>query len=183
MRTQRWFSTLPWSGVLLALLIGIATRDCILMASAAMLAIYVARTHVEHGEAVDLLRSAIQCWVVGGASLLVTLVLLAWVAAMHAGLWDGNGLDTVSMLSVLGLCVLAVGVTTVVALDASRLRAEFTGFGTLGLAMVLAALVAREFDASGPCLFALGVAAITAISGWQLARRIGTELARTAVRI
>ncbi len=183
MRIQRWISALPWAGLLLALLAGIATRDCILIASAAALAIYIARMHVVHREAVDLLRSAIDCWVIGGTSILVALALVVWVAAMHAGLWDGNGIDTRSMVSILGFCVLTVGVATVVTVNASRLRAEFTGFVKLGVAMALVALTAREFDGNGPCLFALGVAAITAISGWQLARKIGTELARTAVRI
>jgi hypothetical protein len=49
--------------------------------------------------------------------------------------------------------------------------------------MVLAAFAARAVDASGPCVFALSVAAVVALSGWQLARKIGAELARSAVRI
>ncbi len=70
MLTGRWSTPLPWGGVLLVLLLGVATRDCILIASAALLAVYVARVHVEHREAQDMLRCAIHCWVVGGASLL-----------------------------------------------------------------------------------------------------------------
>ena len=183
MLTGRWASRLRWGGVLLALILGVATRDCILIGSAAMLATYIARMHVEHREAVDMLRSAIHCWIVGGASLMVSLVLVAWVVAMHAALWDGNGIGTLSMLSILGFCVLTIGATTVSTVSASRRRAEFAGFTTFGISMVLAAFAARALDASGPCMFALSVAAITAISGWQLARKIGAELARSAVRI
>lgn len=183
MLTGRWSSQLPWGSVLLALLLGVATRDCILIASAALLAVYIARTHVEHREAVDMLRSAIHCWVVGGASLLVALALVAWVAGMHAGLWDGNGIGTPSMLGILGICVLAVGVSAVKSVSISHRTAEFASFVTLGVSMVLAAFAARAFDASGPCVFALSVAAVTALSGWKLARKIGAELARSAVRI
>jgi hypothetical protein len=179
----RWSNKLPWSGVLLALLLGVATRDCILIASAAMLATYVARIQVEHREAVDLLRTAIQCWVVGGASLLVALVLVAWVTGMHAGLWAGNDIETPSMLSVLGFCILTVGVTAATSVGTSRRRVEFAGFVTLGVSMMLAAFAARTLDASGPCVFALSIATMAALSGWQLARRIGAELARSAVRI
>lgn len=183
MLTGRWPTQLPWGGVLLALLLGVATRDCILIASAALLAVYVARMHVEHREAQDMLRCAIHCWVVGGASLLVALALIAWVVGTHAGFWGGNGIDTLSMLGILGLCVLTVAVTAAKTISRSRRRAEFAGFMTLGISMVLAGFAARVLDASGPCVFALSVAAVTALSGWQLAHRIGSELARSAVRI
>lgn len=183
MLTGRWSTQLSWGGVLLALLLGIATSDCILIASAALLAVYIARMHVEHREAQDMLRSAIHCWFVGGASLLVALALVAWVAGMHAGFWDGNEIGTPSMLGILGVCVLAVAVSAVKRVSISRRTAEFASFVTLGVSMVLAAFAARALDASGPCVFALSVAAVTALSGWQLARKIGTELARSAVRI
>ena len=149
-----------------------------------MLAIYLARLHVEHCEASDLLRSAIHCWVAGAATLLVALALLAMVVGMHAGLWDGNSIDTPSTLSILGFCVLTAGVTAVTTtVTTSRRPAEFAGFTILGLVMVLGAFTARALDASGPCLFAVSAAAIAAISGWQLARKIGAELACSAVRI
>ena len=181
--TRLWSAQVPWSGVLLALLLGVATRDCILIASAALLAVYVARMHVEDGEARDLFRCAIHCWVVGGASLLVALALVFWVSAMHAGGWGGNDIGTPSMLGILGFCVLTVGVTTAKTIHTSRRKTEFVSFIAFGVAMVLTAFAARAFDASGPCVFALSVAAVTALSGWHLARKIGAELARSAVRI
>ena len=181
--TRRWSAQLPWSGVLLALLLGVATRDCILIASAALLAVYVARMRVEDDEARDLLRCAIHCWVVGGASVLVALALVAWVSAMHAGFWGGNDIGTLSMIGMLGFCVLTVGVTTAKTVSRFRRKTEVASFIAFGVAMVLAAFAARALDASGPCVFALSVAAVVALSGWQLARKIGAELARSAVRI
>ncbi len=181
--TRRWSTQLPWSGVLLALVLGVATRDCILIASAAMLAVYIARMNVEHGEAHDLFRCAIHCWVVGGASLMVALALVFWVSAMHAGFWGGNDIGTPSMLGILGFCVLTVGVTTAKTISTPRRKTEVASFIAFGVAMVLAAFAARALDASGPCVFALSVAAVVALSGWQLARKIGAELARSAVRI
>ena len=183
MLTGRWSTQLPWGGVLLALLLGVVTRDCILIASAALLAVYIARMHVEHREALDLLRCAIHCWVVGGASLLVGLALVAWLAGMHAGFWDGNGIGTPSMLGILGFSVLVVGATAVKAISTSRRRAECAGVITLGISTVLAAFAARALDASGPCVFALSVAVVTSLSGWQLCRKTGSELARSAVRM
>jgi len=181
--TRRWSTQLPWSGVLLALVLGVAARDCILIASAAMLAVYIARMNVEHGEARDLFRCAIHCWVVGGASLMVALALVFWVSAMHADFWGGNDIGTPSMLGIVGFCVLTVGFTTAKTISTSRRRTEFASFIAFGVVMVLAAFAARAVDASGPCVFALSVAAVVALSGWQLARKIGAELARAAVRI
>lgn len=183
MQTQRWLGVMPWSGALLALLFGIAARDCILLASAAMLAIYLARTHAERREPIDLVRSAIQCWVVGAASLLTALALVAMIAGLRAGLWDGNGLPTSAMLTVLAVSILATGATAVRSVLASRRWAEAAGFFTVGVGIVWAAFTARSLDANGPCLFAFVVAAIAARSGWQLARMTGNELARSAVRI
>ena len=167
---------------MLALLVGIATRDCILMASSALLALYAARTDAENREAVDLLRSAIQCWLVGGASIVIALALVAMVTAMHAGLWDGNGLDTSSMLATLSLCVVAVGLPVVANVNASRRIKAVASHVTFGALAVMFAYMARALDASGPCMFALSVAAIAALLGWQLARTIGAELARTTLR-
>lgn len=167
---------------MLALLVGIATRDCILMASAALLAVYTARTAAVNREAVDLLRSAIHCSVVGGASIVIALALVAMVTAMHSGLWDGNGLDTSSMIATLSLSVVAVGLPVVADVNASRRRKAAAGHVTFGALAVMVAYVARAFDASGPCMFALGVAAITALLGWHLVRTIGAELVRTTLR-
>jgi len=183
MHAQRWLSVVPWSGAAIALLFGMAARDCILLASAAMLAIYTARTQAETREAVDLFRGAIQCWVIGGASLLVAILLVAMVAGTHVSLWDGNGLDTQSMVSVLGLCVVIVGVTVAATVAPARRFVEFAGFIVVAVAMVWAAFTARTLDASGPCIFALSVAAIAATSGWKLARGVGSDLARAAIRI
>jgi hypothetical protein len=183
MQTQRWLGVMPWSGALLALLFGIAARDCILLASAAMLAIYLARTQAESREPTDLVRGAIQCWVVGAASLLAALALVAMIAGLRAGLWDGNGLPTSAMLTVLAVSVLATGATVIRSVLASGRWAEAAGFVVVGAAVVGAALAARSLDANGPCLFALVIAAIAARSGWTLARMTGNELARSAVRI
>lgn len=181
--SDSWSQRLPWGGVLLTLSLGVAARDCILIASAAALAIYIARLHIKHRQAVDLWRSAIHCWMVGGASLLIALALVAMAMGAHAGLWEGNGIGTRSMMFILGFCVLTVGAAAVTTTRTKCRRAEHARVITLGVAMALAAFAARALDASGPCLFALSVAAIAAISGWQLARRIGGDLARTAVRI
>ena len=183
MRTRDWSSRLPWGGVLFTLVFGIATRDCILIASAVWLTVYVARTQFTHGEALDMLRCAIRSWMVGGASLALALLLVIWVVGMHSGLWEGGGIDTPEMLWLLGLCVVGVGVATVAAIAPNHRSAECIGFGTLSIAVLLGAFVSRTVDASGPCAFALGVAIVVAASGWQLARNIGSELARSAVRL
>lgn len=98
---------------------------------------------------------------------------------MRAGLWEGDHLDLNVLLPIVGLCTLAVSVTT-------RKHAErginWSGGAMLTLAMLAFAFTARTSDAAGPCLFALGVAATIASTGWQLARRDGAQLARTATR-
>lgn len=167
---------------MLALLVGVAARDCILIASAGVLAIYVARIQAENGEAIDLLRSAIQCWVIGGTSVVIALALVAMVAAMHAGLWGGNRLDTSLMLATLGLSVAAVGIPALTVTTASQRRRTVAGHVTTGALVVSVAFIARSLDGSGPCMFALGVSVIAALSGWRLARTVGAELASSASR-
>lgn len=183
MPTRDWSSRLPWGGVLFMLVFGITTRDCILIASAALLTVYVARTRFTHGEALDMWRCAIRSWMVGGVSLVLALLLVIWVVGMHTGLWEGAGIDTPEMLWLLGLCVSGVGVATVSAIAPNQRSAEYIGFVTLSIAVLLGAFVSRTTDASGPCAFALGVAIVVAVSGWQLARNIGSELARSAARL
>jgi len=183
MRTQRWFSALPWGGVAIALFSGIAARDCILLASGAMLAICTARTQTESREAIDLVRSAIECWVVGAASLLAALAVIAMIVGLRAGLWDGNSLSPPVMLMVLAVSVLATGATTVRSLLASHRWFEVASFVIVGVAIMSVAFFARWLGTDGPCLFALAIAAIAARSGWALAHMTGNELARSAVRV
>ena len=183
MPTRDWSSRLPWVGVLLMLVFAITTRDCVLIASAVLLTVYVARTQFTHGEALDMWRCAIRSRMVGGASLALALLLVIWVVGMHTGLWQGAGIDTPEMLWLLGLCVLGVGAATVSAVAPNHRSTEFIGFVTLSIAVLLGAFASRTIDASGPCAFALGVAIAVAASGWQLARNVGTELARSAARL
>ena len=178
--TARWAYRLSWSGVLLALLLGIAARNCILVASAVMLGIYVARLHLRNREAVELMRCAMQCWIVGAASILIGFALLAMVGGMGAGLWEGNYLDLSLLLFLVGLCSLPASVL-------ARGNAA-TGFFwprwlVVTASMLLFAFAARSIDAKGPCLFSLGVALMTAVTGWQLAREPATQLARSATRM
>lgn len=178
MLTARWANGWPWSGVLLALLVGIVARDCILIASAALLAIYVARTRLHDREAVDLMRCAMHCWLVGAASMLIGFALLAMVVGMRAELWEGNHLDLNLLMVVVGACSLIVSVSN--RADVAR------GLGgrrsvVMATSMLLFVFFARSsFAAIGPCLFALCVAAVSALTGWQLARKYGAQLARAA---
>lgn len=98
---------------------------------------------------------------------------------MRAGLWEGNHLDLNVLLPIVGLCTLAVSVTT--RKDAER-GINWSSGAMLTLAMLAFAFTSRSLDVWSPCLFALGVAATIAGTGWQLARRDGAQLARTATR-
>ncbi len=79
MQNARWLNRLPWASAMLALIVGIATRDCVLVASAALLAIYLARLDLHTREAVDMMRCAMHCWVFGAGSILIATALLLWV--------------------------------------------------------------------------------------------------------
>lgn len=165
--------------MLLALLLGIVARDCILIASAAMLAIYVARVHLHHREAVDLMRCAMHCWVIGAASMLIGFALLAMVVGALAEMWEGNHLDLRLVMLIVGLCSMIVSVST--RADSAR-RLGWLRSVVMTTSMLVFVFFARSFDAIGPCLFALGIAAMTWVTGWQLARGHGAQLARSAAR-
>lgn len=173
-------SWLAWGGVLLALLLGAAARDCILVANAAVLGVYVARARLRHREAIDLMRCAIDCWIVGAASILIGFAVLAMVVGVGAELWDGNHLDLSLLLFLVGLCSLPVSVFAHgnAASKLDRRRGLIVTTTTL-----LFAFTARSVDAMGPCLFALGVALTVAVTGWQLARGTATQLARATTRM
>lgn len=169
----------PWGSVLLTLALGVIARDCILMASALMLVIHVARVDVLTRDGIDPMRAAIHCWVAGAAAVLLALALVGLVVGVNAGLWVGNRLETPSLLFVLGLCVAIVAVTTPTNETPS---ARLTLF-MLGVVMLAFAAVARSIGGAGPCAFALLVASIATASGWRFARETGSELARSTVRL
>jgi hypothetical protein len=146
-------------------------------------AIYAARLGLHHRAAVDLMRGAMHCWVVGVASIVVAVILAGAVVAMHAGLWRGNELDTVTLVVTLAFCELMVTLPTVRAISAGRTSVDVARVVIYGALLIALAVVARTIDARGPCVFALGVAATTALTGWRLARAEGAELARAATRI
>lgn len=171
---------LSWVSVFTTLTVGIAARDCVLVATSLFLALHVARAELNARENVDLLRGAIHCWLVGAASLLVTLVLLAMVIGVRNSLWEGNHLD-------MSLLLLAVGLSS---MSASASVTAFTTGHTdwpravsIAGSMIAIAFVARSYGDGGPCLFAIGIGGFVACTGWRLARTVGTELARSAVRI
>lgn len=170
---------IPWGSVLLTLALGVIARDCILMASALMLAIHVARVDVLTRDGIDPMRVAIHCWVAGAAAVLLALALIAMVVGVNAGLWAGNRLETRFLLLALGLCIVIVAVTTPTNETPS---ARLTLF-ILGVVMLAFAAVARSIGGAGPCAFALMVASFATASGWRFARETGSELARSTVRL
>ena len=180
MQTARWLKRLPWLSALLALVLGVVARDCILIASAALLAIYVVRISMLTREAVDLMRCAMHCWVVGLVSILIATALLLIVLGMRAGLWDGNRLDSGLLLSLVGLFTLTISLST---RTDEAMGVEWFRSIVLTISMLVFAFTARSLDAMGPCLFALGVAAMTAVTGWRLARSDAAQIARSAARV
>jgi hypothetical protein len=162
------------------LVAGLWRRDCVLLASAPLVAQRSFLLHMDRGRPWCPLRAATRALTAGVLSALAALALGLHVLGVQFGWWWTTGspdpADFSAFAWLLGPAALLV------ALQSSRaLMARETSFWLAMLAAAwlatwpsLLALIALS------CAFALLVAALMAWSAWALAHRLGSELLRQA---
>ena len=161
---------LPWLATAGVLIIGIAWRDCVLIASSTMLAMNAFDLHMEAGAPWAGWRAAIRSWFMGVAALAFGMALWVMVGSVQLGwLTPANDHPVESLL---------VGGATVVAYWATRLGSPGSGLrllaGRIVPASVVAALTLCLFGwGIAPCLFAALAAADVGYVGWCRARGAG----------
>ena len=115
MQTQRWLGVMPWSGALLALSSLVLPLVIAFCGERSDARFYLAPelTAWRHADAIDQVRGAIQCWVVGAASLPTALALVAMIAVCAPDCGMATACRLPGCWLWLAVSILATGATAV----------------------------------------------------------------------
>ena len=161
---------LPWLAAAGVLIFGIAWRDCVLIASSAMLAMNAFDLQMNAGAPWAGWRAAIRSWSMGVAALAFGLGLWVMVGGVQLAWWTPANDHPVEAL--------VVGSTAAAARWATRFESHGNNFWLLAHLMLSAvAMFALAVQVAGwqavPCVFAAAAAADVFYGGWCKARNAG----------
>jgi len=177
-RGDRRLLALPWLAAGLALLFGVAWRDCVLVACSAWLAVHAFYARMDADAPWDGWRAALRCWLAGVGMLLAAIMLLLMVASAQLGWWSASA-DVDAELTVL---LLAAGIAAFGRLGRPIAPSYAAALGLAAVAAVTALLLADEGLVFARCVFAGASAVAVASMGWRLARHVAPELAASDER-
>ena len=163
-------SALPWLAVTGVLVAGVLWRDCVLIASSALLAVHAFGLRMDAGSPWSGWRAAIRCWTMGVVAMAAGLALWAMVGAAWLDWWTPANDRPAAALLLLAAAAAACRVCRVRAPDS-----DFRVLADLVVPVAVAAALiarARGWEAA-PCVFAALVAAGVGYAGWRLARDAG----------
>jgi hypothetical protein len=177
MATGRRWVPLPWCVAAAVLTLGVLLRDCVLVASSALVFTHGFYSSMDTEQPWDGLRAAVRCWAMSGALLVFAFGLLTWVAAALLGSFSPHNDSPVATIAVLGGSVLLLTLTQ---------QSWTTATSTLILCALIASAITLYLNALGveyaPCLFAAGVSAMVGGMSLRLAFRVAPEMLRSGMR-
>ena len=161
---------LPWLAVAGVLMAGVLWRDCVLLASGALLAFHAFGLRMDAGAPWPGWRAAIRCWTMGVVSMAAGLALWAMAGAAWLDWWTPANDHPTEALLLLAAAAAACQVCRLGSPDR-----DFRVLADLVVPVaVVAALIARARGwEAAPCAFAALVAAGIGYAGWRLARDAG----------
>jgi len=164
---------LPWLVSAAVLAIGIVWRDCVLIASSAMLAWHAFHVHMDSAAPWQGLRAALRCWLMGAAGIAAALALWLMVAAAQWDWWAPENDHALQTLFVLAAAAAACWI--------ARPAAAKPGLRPLADVWVPLTIVAALFARAqgwqaAPCVFAAAVGAGVGWAGWRMSRHVAGEL-------
>lgn len=159
---------LPWGLAAATLATGLLWRDCVLIASAAVVALQAFHRTMDALAPQTGWAAAARCWLMGGATMAAALILVGAIVAAWFEWWlpaNDRGVQTMLALVVIQAVMWARS-------RASPLLDEAGRIGAWMLTGALVALVAKRLGGVefAPCLFALAVSGALVLAGWRLAR-------------
>jgi divalent metal cation (Fe/Co/Zn/Cd) transporter len=165
--------SLPWLAAAAVFAIGIAWRDCVLIACATLIAFHAFHVHMDSRAPWQGWRAAVRCWLMGAGGMVAGLALCAMVAAAWLDWWQPDNNHEVQTLLVLAAATAACWV--------SRLAGPSIGLRLLAdvlmpLAVVTAVVARANGLQAAPCVFAALTGAGVAWAGWRLNRELASEL-------
>ena len=167
-------STLPWVTAAAVLGIGIAARDCVLIAMSPVFGLYAFNAGMESGAPWQGWRAAIRCWLVGALGLIAASALMVMVVGALVGWWTPANDQPARSLSVLLIATAACWIAHGRMLGSEYMQSLFLA-PVVGAAL---AIVANAHELKlAPCVFAVLISIFTAALAWRLARHSGRELA------
>ena len=166
--------TLPWVTAAAVLGIGIAARDCVLIAMGPVFGLYAFNAGMELGAPWQGWRAAIRCWLVGTLGLIAAVALMVMVVGALVGWWTPANDQPARSLSVLLIATAACWIAHGRMLGSGQMQSLFLAL----VAAAALAIAAKAHDLRlAPCVFAVLVSIFTAVLAWRLARHAGRELA------
>lgn len=165
---------LPWVTAAGVLAIGLASRNCVLIAMTLVFSVHAFYTDMDKAGPWQGWRAAVCCWLAGAIGLLAALSLATMVMAANLHWWT-----PVNDAPLLSLTVLLVaGASCWIG------SGDSAGFSQINLLLVISVLLAAvaimaKLNGVGPapCVFAALVSIVTTRIAWRLARHTGRELA------
>jgi hypothetical protein len=170
---------LPWVAAGIASAFGAWWRDCVLVASGALLALHAFYAGMDRSSPWEAMRGALRCWVAGLLSILGAVGLLVWVAVVVLIGWSAPAHALGEALAVLSLAAVLAWFGRA---DAASTRYERAVAGTALVAAAGAEIMVRDGIAYAPCAFAILVAVSIAWLGWHLAHDLASILLRASER-
>ncbi|MBI5716326.1 MAG: hypothetical protein HZC37_01410 [Burkholderiales bacterium] len=159
---------------------GLAWRECVLLAAAAVAAYRLFLWRMDVAAPMDGWRAALRCLVAGLFGMVAALTLGAAVASGVAGLWSMSHEHTTLSLTVM---VAAGGLITAVQLDNARRWSE----ALLWTLLVFGAAAGFRGAEAGylllPCLIVAAVTVWLARASWALARDSAGQCLRSSQRM
>ena len=167
------FFSLPWLAAAAVFTIGVAWRDCVLIACSTLIALHAFHVHMDTGAPWQGWRAAVRCWLMGAGGMMAGLALWVMVGAAWLDWWTPDNDHEVQTLLVLAAAAAACWV--------SRLATPNTGLRLLADVLmpiaVMTALVARANGLqAAPCVFAALTGAGVGLTVWRLNRELASEL-------
>lgn len=165
---------LPWVTAGAVLAIGIASRNCVLIAMSLVFGFHAFYADMDKAAPWRGWRAATRCWLAGALGLIAALSLIVMVTAAFLDWWTPANDWPLPSLAVLMIAGATCWITAGSGPGCSQMKLILSG----SMLVAVVAITAR-FNGFGlaPCIFAVLVSILIARIAWHLARVTAREFA------
>ncbi len=175
-RSGGFNATLTWLPAFVALTVGVLLHDCVLLASSAVLAMKGFHDRMDRDAPQRPLSAVLRCLRAGLASALLSIALVAMLAAGFLDWWQPAN-DQPVLVGGLLVLLLAASKVASVAISAVEISAAETALLVVAAAALLSTALGYPLAS---CAFAATAALYLAWQGWLLMRHVASDLWQAA---